>query len=60
MLKDHLVLLLPLCPGKVVSIHLQRTRIVSGGVEPTDEECEWPSDDEKEDEKVAQLSVKLS
>lgn len=34
----------------------KRTQIVSGAVEPKDEECDWPSDDEKEDEKVAQLS----
>lgn len=29
--------------------------MITGSVEPTDEECDWPSDDEKEDE---QLSVK--
>lgn len=38
----------------------QRSKVVTGGVEPTDEECDWPSDEEKEDEKVAQLSVKIS
>lgn len=34
---------------------LQRKTVITGSVEPTDEECDWPSDDEKEDE---QLSVK--
>ena len=29
---------------------LQRKEIVTGEYEPTDEECEWPSDDEDEDE----------
>ena len=38
----------------------QRSKVVTGVVEPTDEECDWPSDEEKEDEKVAQLSVKIS
>lgn len=35
--------------------YFQRKTVITGSVEPTDEECDWPSDDEKEDE---QLSVK--
>ena len=30
---------------------LQRNEIVSGGIEPTDSDCDWPSDDETEEEK---------
>lgn len=38
-----------------VILYFQRKTVITGNVEPTDEECDWPSDDEKEDE---QLSVK--
>lgn len=38
-----------------VILFFQRKTVITGNVEPTDEECDWPSDDEKEDE---QLSVK--
>lgn len=40
---------------QVFDICLQRKTVITGSVEPNDEECDWPSDDEKEDE---QLSVK--
>lgn len=39
----------------IIIMFLQRKTVITGSVEPTDEECDWPSDDEKEDE---QLSVK--
>ena len=28
---------------------MQREKIVNGVVEPTDEECDWPSDEEEEE-----------
>lgn len=40
---------------KTVGLYLQRKQVVTGGTEPTDEECDWPSDDEKEE-----LSVRTS
>ena len=40
---------------QVFDFCLQRKTVITGSVEPNDEECDWPSDDEKEDE---QLSVK--
>ena len=42
--------------AKYTPLFEKRSKVVTGGVEPTDEECDWPSDEEKEDEKVAQLS----
>ena len=30
---------------------MQRQEIVNGGIEPTDSDCDWPSDDENEEEK---------
>ncbi|CAC5391928.1 NAP1L1 [Mytilus coruscus] len=41
---------------KYIPLFEKRSKVVTGGIEPTDEECDWPSDEEKEDEKVAQLS----
>ena len=29
----------------------QRHEIITGGIEPTDSDCDWPSDDENEEEK---------
>ena len=38
----------------MTSCILQRRDIVSSAVEPTDSDCEWPSDEEEEeDEKLA-------
>ena len=31
----------------------QRKEIIGGGIEPTDSDCDWPSEDEDEDEKLA-------
>ena len=36
--------------------YLQRKDVINGSVEPTDSDCDWPSDEEEEDE--ANLSVK--
>ncbi|XP_062594921.1 nucleosome assembly protein 1-like 1 isoform X1 [Saccostrea cucullata] len=41
--------------GKYTPLFEKRKTVITGSVEPTDEECDWPSDDEKDDE---QLSVK--
>ncbi|XP_065940292.1 nucleosome assembly protein 1-like 1 isoform X1 [Magallana gigas] len=41
--------------SKYTPLYEKRKTVITGNVEPTDEECDWPSDDEKEDE---QLSVK--
>ena len=37
--------------AKYTPLFEKRSKVVTGGVEPTDEECDWPSDEEKEDEK---------
>ena len=35
-------------------VYFQRQEIVTGNIEPTDSDCDWPSDDEEgEDEKLA-------
>ena len=35
-------------------MYFQRQEIVTGNIEPTDSDCDWPSDDEEgEDEKLA-------
>lgn len=39
---------------RVCLLSFQREKIVNGKVEPTDEECDWPSDDEDEEEEVSQ------
>ena len=31
----------------------QRREIVTGSTEPTDSDCDWPSDEEEEDQKLA-------
>lgn len=36
----------------------QRRDVVSGAVEPTDEECEWPSDKDEEEELAVSKSAK--
>ncbi|ESO97619.1 hypothetical protein LOTGIDRAFT_103941, partial [Lottia gigantea] len=36
--------------SKYVSMFDKRREILTGNVEPTDTECDWPSDDEKDDE----------
>ncbi|XP_078333231.1 nucleosome assembly protein 1-like 1 isoform X4 [Crassostrea virginica] len=41
--------------SKYTPLYEKRKTVITGSVEPNDEECDWPSDDEKEDE---QLSVK--
>lgn len=44
---------------KLGTNHLfQRRDIVTGTVEPTEEECDWPSDDEKEEENKLAVSVR--
>lgn len=37
----------------------QRANIVSGLHEPNDDECEFPSDDEKDEEMSSELKTKL-
>lgn len=37
--------------AKYTPLFEKRSKVVTGVVEPTDEECDWPSDEEKEDEK---------
>ncbi|GAB6025658.1 histone chaperone, variant 2 [Chamberlinius hualienensis] len=37
----------------------KRFQITSGGYEPNDEECEWPSDEEDDEELTGELSDKL-
>ena len=39
---------------------LQRDTVINGEYEPTDEECEWESDDEDDDEKDENSEEKLS
>lgn len=41
--------------AKYAPLFEKRKQVVTGGTEPTDEECDWPSDDEKEE-----LSVRTS
>ncbi|VDI49793.1 nucleosome assembly protein 1-like 1 [Mytilus galloprovincialis] len=36
---------------KYIPLFEKRSKVVTGGVEPTDDDCDWPSDEEKEDEK---------
>lgn len=38
---------------------LQRRTIVNGEVEPTDEQCEWPSDDEDDEDLADEAGEKL-
>ncbi|XP_048780991.1 nucleosome assembly protein 1-like 1 isoform X4 [Ostrea edulis] len=41
--------------SKYTPLYEKRKTVITGSVEPNDDECDWPSDEEKEDE---QLSVK--
>ena len=40
----------------VFVVYLQRKDIVGGGVEPTDSDCDWPSDEEDEDDEELAVS----
>ena len=42
----------------MLSLPLQRRDIVNGGTEPTDSDCEWPSDEEDDEEEV-KLAVRI-
>lgn len=37
--------------------HFQRREIVTGNIEPTDSDCDWPSDDEDAEEQKLVVSV---
>ena len=39
---------------------IKRKDVVSAAVEPTDEECDWPSDEEEEDNEDEKLAVSIS
>lgn len=42
--------------AKYAPLFDKRAKVVTGVEEPNEDECDWPSDEEREDEKVAQLS----
>ncbi|XP_055957820.1 nucleosome assembly protein 1-like 1 isoform X3 [Patella vulgata] len=45
--------------SKYVSMFDKRKEILTGNTEPTDEECDWPSEDEKDDEdKISKEDLK--
>ncbi len=37
----------------MLRLSLQRKEVVNAAIEPTDSDCDWPSDEEEEDEKLA-------
>ena len=44
----------------ISSLFLQRAEILNGNIEPTDSDCDWPSDDEdEEDEEENKLAVSI-
>ena len=43
-----------------VPAFVQRREILTGNQEPTEEECDWPSDEEKDEEDKLAVSVRIT